>query len=178
MDAMPPKWLRVLIAILLACNVVILYCGLTMDFLTVQKTISAWGFAVYEEENTVSILSGVMRLREEGKVWLAGIVFIFSVLFPICKLVAAVVLFCAGQWSRPWFAVTMGVLTFLGKWSALDLFAGGVLVVYCTVANLLDVHIRVGFWFFAAAVILSIVVSWLMKRATCVLLPQQQSSNP
>ena len=72
----------------------------------------------------------------------------------------------------------MGVLTFLGKWSALDLFAGGVLVVYCTVANLLDVHIRVGFWFFAAAVILSIVVSWLMKRATCVLLPQQQSSNP
>ena len=46
-----------------------------MDFLTVQKTISAWGFAVYEEENTVSILSGVMRFREEGKVWLAGIVF-------------------------------------------------------------------------------------------------------
>src|SRR5689334_8048504 len=99
MSSLPPRlpaWARILIPLLFAANAVALTLGLALDFVMVQKNIQVWGFSVFEESNTLSILSGLRQLWEEGHEILAALIFAFSVVFPVAKLIAAIGLHFAG----------------------------------------------------------------------------------
>src|SRR5580692_9439218 len=101
---------RIDIVILIVLSIVLLVIGLTLPILTVRKL---W------DSNTYSIITGVQNLWQEKYYALAVIIFTFSIIFPIAKLIAL---------SSVWFIrlkdenrkTLVLCMEIFGKWSMLD----------------------------------------------------------
>ncbi len=140
--------------LLLACSI-LLIAGLVLPVLTVEKLV-LW-------ESTFSIVSGVWALAREGNVWLAAILFFFSITFPIAKLVALWLVWAGEVSGRRRERLLAGLRT-LGKWSMLDVFVVAVTVVAVKLGALATAHPRGGILAFAAAVVLSMIATSQVDR--------------
>lgn len=144
---------RIDIVVLIVLSTVLLIVGLILPILTVRKL---W------ENNTYSIISGVGNLWVEGYYVLAVIIFIFSVIFPIAKLLAL---------SAVWFVklrdeqrkTLIYWMEIFGKWSMLDVFVSAILIVWIKLGSLASAKAENGIYFFAASVLLTMVVSSLLS---------------
>jgi paraquat-inducible protein A len=118
-----------------------------------------------QEAEVYSIWGGIVSLWRDGNVVLAPIVFLFSIVFPVVKLVLL-------GWviATPLHAVTRGRyelvewLRRLGKWSMLDvliiaLFVGSIRIGLATASSLAGIHV------FCAAIVLSILASVSLARS-------------
>lgn len=109
-------------------------------------------------DETYSIYGGVEALWEEGDLLLGGIVFGFSVVFPIAKLIAlGWVLLGRGQ--RAW----VRVLSLAGKWSMVDVFVitgfiAGVRVGVASGSSRAGIHV------FTAGVVVSMLAAMATER--------------
>jgi hypothetical protein len=160
-----PRWESILVPCLLAANVAALYFGLTSEFITVKKSLTFWGFPLFSETNTVSMLSGACTLLDEGSYVIFALVFVFSVVFPIVKVALLAGLHLARAGHQRWFPGLMQWLVKLGPWSLLDVMVVAVLIVVVRLRELMEVELLPGFYCFLAAVLLSVVNSALIKRA-------------
>lgn len=77
LQALNPR--RIDIVILIIFSIGLLVIGLSLPIMTVRKL---W------ESNTYTIITGVQNLWHEKMYVLAGIIFVFSVIFPIAKLIS------------------------------------------------------------------------------------------
>ena len=102
--------------------------------------------------NDYNLVGVISALLEAEQLWLAAIVFVFSVLFPLAKNVLAAVIFRLGASPRPRL---IAILQILGKWSMLDVFLAAILVGLTQVAAFMNVEPRPGLYFFAAGVLLN-----------------------
>ncbi len=142
-----PRRIDIVVMILLSAG--FLVAGLMLPILTVRKL---W------EINTYSILSGVQSLWTEKYYGLAVIIFFFSVIFPIAKLVAL---------SMIWFMKLNGehrkkIIDFMeifGKWSMLDVFVAAVMIVWIKLGALASAKPEIGIYYFGFSVILTMIVS-------------------
>lgn len=105
--------------------------------------------------SSYSILDGVLAFFEQGNYGLAVILLVFSVGFPVAKI-----LFCVFVWwfttpNQTWATRSIRTLAGLSKWSMLDVFlvAVMILVLEGSVLTASDVHL--GLFLFAGAVVLS-----------------------
>lgn len=118
-----------------------------------------------QSQHSYSILGGVWQLLHGGNYFIATLIFLFSVVFPVFKLLAFWGL------SRNPLASESGsqagwvnLVEKAGKWSMLDVFVLAlVLIVYQTVAGV-RVSFGLGFYCFGIAILLSLYVGAVLQR--------------
>ena len=153
----PKQTFVVLAALLLSAGLLIQ--GLTRPILYAQQMVF-W-------KSSYSVWQGVVALWKQNEWVLAVIVFFFSIIFPIVKLLALAVL-----WGCPlpieWRSRLLAWLEWLGKWSMLDVFMVAILIVLVKLGPMAKIEPREGVYFFAAAICCSMLttmyVDFLARR--------------
>ena len=144
---------RIDIPILIILSVIFLIVGLSLPILTVRKL---WN------SNTYSILTGIQNLWDEKYYVLAVVIFTFSIIFPIAKLFALSVVWFVGLEDQQRKKLIYWMEIF-GKWSMLDVFVSAIIVVWIKLGALADAKAENGIYFFAASVLLTMIVSSLQS---------------
>lgn len=140
-------------ALLLAA--MILY--LPANLLPIMRTGSLFG----SEDNT--ILSGVVELWRNGSWDLAVVVFVASILVPLLKFGALIVLLVSVQRGRDWRTLGRArlfrLIENIGYWSMLDVFVVTLLVALVHFQPLTHVDPRPGVVYFGLVVVLTMLAS-------------------
>ncbi len=128
---------------------VCLVLGLTLPVIKLTR--------LYFWTDTHSILSILSALWEGGEIFLAGVIFVFSILFPAFKLIyiamaGTLVTFDPARRSR-WFKR----IGWLGKWSMLDVLILALLVFYAKATEFGEAMALPGVYFFAASVFMTMI---------------------
>ena len=110
-------------------------------------------------KNTYSVVSGAIELLNGGNVVLFILLFGFSVVFPVCKMV-----FLFRIWNAAFSDIDkvkrgVHIVSILGKWSMLDVFAVAVLLMSVKLGALASVQIHFGLYVFAASILLTMLVT-------------------
>jgi paraquat-inducible protein A len=123
--------------------------GLYLPIITVRKL---WA------HNVFSVLSGIISLWEEKYYILAIIVFVFSVIFPLFKLISLFVLWFVRLTENKRKRL-LGYLEVLGKWSMLDVFVVAIIIVTIKLGVLASAKAEKGIYCFAASIILAMIIT-------------------
>jgi len=149
-----PKSLE--IPLLLAASAVLLPLGLALPTVTLSTMAGVSG-------STYSVITGILNLAHGGNALLALLIFSFSLVFPILKLVMlSVIWFNRMEPDRRERA--LHTLRVLGKWSMLDVFVVVALVGAIQFGLLATATPRIGIYLFSAAVISCMVATFLESR--------------
>lgn len=149
---MHPK--RFDIPILIILSVILLIIGLYKPVITVQKL---W------DSNTQSILSSVLHLWHDKDYGLAAIIFFFSIIFPIIKLISLLVIWFARLEDKTREGI-IRAMELLGRWSMLDVFVCAVLIVTIKLGVLASAKIEPGIYYFAVSIFLAMLVTTLQAH--------------
>jgi paraquat-inducible protein A len=110
-----------------------------------------------------TILSGVIKLIEEGMWPLALIVFFASIVVPFLKLIVlsllAVTVQLKSRWRTRDRTLLYRVTEIIGAWSMVDIFLIGLLGALVNLGALATIRPGIGAIFFAAAVIITILAA-------------------
>lgn len=133
-----------------------LVLGLTMPVVKLTR--------LYFWQDTYSLTSTIVALYNDNEVFLAGVIFIFSILLPAFKLIYIVgvgtLTSPASLRRRRWFRR----IEWLGKWSMLDVLVLALIVFYVKSTNLADAVALPGIYFFAASVALTMIAYSLVEK--------------
>ena len=143
-----------------------LLVGLTTPILSLEasKELPVLGETVFQFQSK-GVLSTISALKENGNLWLASILFFFSIVIPVIKTVVAwLTLF-----SRTHHFSLRGLhlSRHLGKWSMADVFVVAILVAFFSTSGeggMTHAEVQAGLWFFAAYVVLSLVGTQLISH--------------
>jgi paraquat-inducible protein A len=131
---------------------------------------------IISAEETYSIYGGIESFWKDGNYILASIVFLFSIVFPVTKLLAlGVILLQRGSRAARLRAVEW--LELLGKWSMLDVF---IICVFVGAIRLGIAHAtsRPGIYLFAAAIAMSMIATVLVGRWLSSGKPREVRATP
>ncbi|MEZ4471959.1 MAG: paraquat-inducible protein A [bacterium] len=110
-----------------------------------------------------TIMSGVMHLLEHGSWPLALVVFFASVVVPLFKIIALLVLLISVQRRSMWRPVERTRLyrltELLGRWSMVDIFVVTVLAALVQAGALAEVRAMAGAVFFGAVVVVTMIAA-------------------
>lgn len=160
MTAEPKKTLqqlfpgRIDILVLIIVSAALLFIGLNLPVLTVRKL---W------EKNTFSVISGIINLWKGKYYVLSFIIFFFSVIFPVVKLVTLSVIWFVrlSDRYRKWLLNGLGLL---GKWSMLDVFVTAIIIVSIKLGALASAKAEVGIYYFAISILLAMLATNLQTN--------------
>jgi paraquat-inducible protein A len=145
--------------IILYIAALLLAVGLVSPMMTVEKFIIV--------RNTFSVLSGVVELMKSGQFLLSAIIFGFSIVIPILKML---VLFRLTNSASQHCENTHRYLKLMhdyGRWSMLDVFVVALLIVIVKLGPIADVQVHFGlFAFCSAMLIISYVTSRIVNLTT------------
>lgn len=114
-------------------------------------------------EEASTILGGVVVLIELGSVPIALVIFVFSVIVPLGKIITMFYLVWTvrghSPLSRRQRSILYRVTQFVGKWSMVDVFVVAILVALVHLTGLLVVRPGIAALSFAAVVILTMVAT-------------------
>ena len=151
------RYRRFILSLLILAAALCLGLGLTLPVVKLTK------LYVWTDEH--SMVSIIWALFKDDELLLAAIVGLFSVVFPILKLVyllaAAFVGPDEGHEQRRWLAD----IEWLGKWSMLDVLALALTIFYVKSSNLADAVTLPGVYFFAGAVVLTMIAHGWVKHS-------------
>ena len=110
-----------------------------------------------------TILSGVIKLAEEGMLPIAVLVFIASIVVPVLKLVGIMLLLFTVQFkwrlSKKQCTVLYRIIEVIGAWSMLDLFMISILVTLVDAGTVAQVSAGPGATAFASVVVLTMLAA-------------------
>ena len=113
--------------------------------------------------DTYSIWAGIMELWKADLYFLAGLIFFFSMIFPLVKLLGLM-----GIWFTPLMQETrsryLDWLEMLGRWSMLDVFVVATLIVLIKSKAIVDAKAESGIYLFAGAILLSMLAANIMNQ--------------
>lgn len=143
------------IPVVLACSGGCLVAGLILPAITLKELIF-W-------TNTFSVLTGIQSLFDEGHYFLGLVIMLFSIFFPIFKLIilSMVWFFELPSGKREFYVHWLGVL---GKWSMLDVFVVAVTIVITKISGLAKANAEIGIYFFGISVALAMIVTERIER--------------
>ncbi|WP_419908849.1 paraquat-inducible protein A [Hoeflea sp.] len=146
---------QLLLPPLLLAGPFFLALGLTLPLVRFEK--------LYFFEETPSLIGIVTTLWRDGSIMLAFLVALFSVLFPIAKIL--VVFFEAaarGNGSaRP--GVLSGFIPLLSKWSMMDVLLVALVIVAAKTSGVADAFTQPGLWFYAGSALSVTVAHWMLQ---------------
>lgn len=106
-----------------------------------------------------SILSGILELLHHGSYFVGGIVFLFSILFPLTKIVMLFELSCLKVLNRRAKGFTLRLMEQLGKWSMMDVMLLAFLVMLVKLGDLVEFHLGPAVFAFVGCVAMSMLAS-------------------
>ena len=106
-----------------------------------------------------SLLGGIIDLFQHGNYFIGGIVFLFSILFPIAKIVALLELSLFEILHKRHKAATLRLMEHLGKWSMMDVMLLAFLVMLVKLGDLVEFHFGPAVFAFVFCVAMSMLAS-------------------
>lgn len=106
-----------------------------------------------------SILTGTLDLIREGNWFVGGIVLLFSIVFPLLKILLLLELSLLGLLHRRHKAITYRLMEHLGKWSMMDVMLLAFLVMLVKLGSLVEFHLGPAVWAFVLCVAMNMVAS-------------------
>ena len=129
--------------------------GVTLPLLRVDRL-----YFFSDEPSLVGMVGG---LWTTGDFLLATLVALFSIVFPATKLMLLSVWAYAGQSAHDriptWFRA-------LSNWSMLDVVLVALVIFAAKTSGFATAFTKPGLWFFTASVVLTVAVSYLMKKGS------------
>jgi paraquat-inducible protein A len=113
----------------------------------------------YIFNDTFSLASGIFYLLKEGEPLLFLVVFSFSVLMPAWKMVILYRLLHTHDGDSARRRRQLHVLSFLGKWSMLDVFVVAILVATVKLGAIANITVHAGIYLFTLAVLASMLLT-------------------
>jgi len=108
---------------------------------------------------TSSILSGTIQLLRDGSWFVGGVVLLFSIIFPLAKIVLLLELSLLGVLRRRHKAITYRVMEYTGKWSMMDVMLLSFLVMLVKLGSLVEFKIGPAVLAFVLCVGMNILAS-------------------
>jgi len=147
---------RLDVPVLLAASAVLLGFGLSLPAVAIRNMAGLTG-TIY------SVLTGIQALWTGEHWFLSGLIFTFSIVFPVFKLTAIGLL---------WFrrvepkrrVIWLQDLKLLGKWSMLDVFVVAALLGTVRFGLLTEARPHAGIYCFGAAILLSMTLIYLVAH--------------
>ena len=113
-----------------------------------------------------SIAEAALELLKDEQYLLGFVVIVFSVVFPLGKILAALVLWQRyrkrGAAPDRW----IGRLEFFGRWSCADVLLVAMAIVVAKTSGIAYARMEIGMWFFAVSIVLTGIGVFLLKKAT------------
>lgn len=106
-----------------------------------------------------SLLGGTMDLLSQGSYFVGGIVLLFSVIFPLGKIVMLLELSMLEILHRKHKALTLRAMEHLGRWSMMDVMLLAFLVMLVKLGNLVEFHFGPAVFAFVGCVTMSMIAS-------------------
>jgi len=106
-----------------------------------------------------SLLVGTIQLLQQDSWFVGGIVLLFSLVFPLLKILLLLELSFLNVLHRKHKAITYRLMEQLGKWSMLDVLLLAFLVTLVKIGDLVDFRIGPAVWAFVLCVSMSILSS-------------------
>jgi paraquat-inducible protein A len=128
---------------------VLLILGWNLPIMTITRLV------VFDEKT--SILEGAMILLRQGEVFLFIVLVLFSVVFPLIKLICALIFWFRIPARTPWLPRWTDRIDLLGKWSMLDVFVVALGVVAVQISLVSEILLHAGLYLFLAAILLSMI---------------------
>lgn len=111
------------------------------------------------QEQSSSILGGTLDLLMHGNWFVGGIVLLFSVVFPLAKVVLMLELSLLEVLHQRHKAFTLRLMEHLGKWSMMDVMLLAFLVMLVKLGDLVEFHFGPAVIAFVLCVTMSMVAS-------------------
>jgi len=108
---------------------------------------------------TSSILGGIVDLLSHGSYLVGGVVLLFSIVFPLAKIILLLELSLLEILHRKHKAWTLRLMEHLGKWSMMDVLLLAFLVMLVKLGNLVEFHLGPAIFAFVACVAMSMIAS-------------------
>ena len=147
---------KLIINCLIILSLLLLGLGVFAPLMTLKQ------FFIFE--NQLSLFSGLVELLMQDEWLLFIIIFSFSILFPIIKILFLFLVLNTGVKRKPHrkrYLVWMGNI---GKWSMLDVFVVALLLVSIKLDVIADVQIHYGIYAFSASVLLTMILTHWLNR--------------
>lgn len=106
-----------------------------------------------------SILSGTIELFQHGSWLVGGVVFLFSILFPLTKIVLLLELSYFELLHRKHKSFTLRLMEHLGKWSMMDVMLLAFLVMLVKLGDMVEFHLGPAVIAFVLCVAMSMLAS-------------------
>lgn len=113
------------------------------------------------QTSTSSILGGTMELLHHGSWFVGLVVLLFSIVFPLTKIVLLLELSLLEMLHRRHKALTLRIIEHLGKWSMMDVMLLAFLVMLVKLGDLVEFHFGPAVVAFVLCVSMSMVASLL-----------------
>ena len=149
-------WDRLVPAAILG-TVALLAAGLVLPVMTVDR--------LFVFASRFSILESLEALWNAEEFFLFAAIALFSVAFPLAKLLGLLVLWCAADIRNPRTRARAAWVGHLGRWSMLDVFLVAILLVTIRSASVAGARTEPGLYVFGTAVVVSILVAWWTETA-------------
>jgi paraquat-inducible protein A len=138
-----------ILGILIVAATVCLVLGLTLPIVRLTR------FYVWTDVH--SMISILEELYAQKEIFLAGIICLFSVVFPAIKLLYLLGLYSARNVSPERRSRLLRHMSWLGKWSMLDVLVLALLIFYAKSTGIAEAVSMPGIYMFAAAVVLTML---------------------
>jgi len=110
-----------------------------------------------------TIMSGVLVLLESGSWPIALLVFIASIVVPLLKIIALALLWWTAWRRSSRFRLQRSrlyrMVEFIGRWSMLDIYAIALLATLVQIQSFANIIVGWGAWSFAAVVVLTLIAA-------------------
>lgn len=146
--------MRLLLPVLFVAAPFLFAFGVTQPLMSFKKL-----FFFKEDPSLIGIIGA---LFDNGDYLLGIVVALFSLVFPLIKMVAiaAEALTPPGEASN-WFA---RLVPFLTKWSMMDVMLVAIVIAAAKTSGLADAFSEAGLWFYAGSALMTTLIQWLVAR--------------
>ena len=110
-------------------------------------------------ESESSILGGTIELLQQGEWFVGSVVFIFSIVFPLTKIILLLELSFLELLHRKHKAVTLRLVEHVGRWSMMDVMLLAFLVMLVKLGDMVEFHFGPAIVAFTLCVFMSMVAS-------------------
>jgi paraquat-inducible protein A len=144
--------------ILLWVALVFFLVGISTPLITLSK------FVVFE--NSFSVLGGIAELVKQGQWLLFLIICMFSIVFPLIKMVVLQLILSAKASNSTTIRTLLHWMHELGRWAMLDVMVVAILIVTVKLGAIASIEVHYGLYLFGTAVLLIMLVTHRVIKLT------------
>jgi paraquat-inducible protein A len=119
------------------------------------------GIKIFGNTNDGSLWSGVVMLVNEGMWFVALLVFLSSILFPLLNIILALLISGHLYFNKPnpYLAIWMRWLQHLDEWAMLEVYMLGIIVACVKLASLAELKFGFGLYAFIALLLITVMLA-------------------